>query len=568
MSMENLGPYSNFHELNQDWFLNEFNKVIAQWKAMQKNFDNLQDAFNDLKSYVQDYFKNLNVQDEINNKLDDMAKNGELDEIFNRFVPYVTPEQYGAKGDGVTDDADAFNLALQSKKCVIARATKYKIGSTIIIPSNTILNIYGTIISNNNTVFQIGSEESQSDYSKIYIFEAIGTGINNNDVLIDIYKGTYNNITIHHATKFNTVVKISSHGSCGENIIHPTLWYTNRIGLHIEGGASWDESEWCEGTQLLGGFIAKSFYGVKIEKNVKYSGMLITTAIDNREVDGSYDYYNAGAEAPAYQISNLLLFRFIRYSNCLFKNIDCVFDPNTGIFTNGRIKCTANITSEVTKNNFGYLYGDFVQLTGTNPLVNFNDGSEEDYKFRVGYITNQGFIGLKNKSAINFNNNIINFIASKLTTTASINSGEILANGAIISTYNNIRSYIQNGLLQLSASDTVPRINLNDNSEPDYVGRISLINKKLQLSLKSGDKLVCNENGINLPDRCGVVSVSPNENTIDINPKKLTSGNYVVIVTPSWNCNAWVSNKNTNGFTVSFSNNTTGGTLNWMILSV
>lgn len=56
MSMENLGPYTNFHELNQDWFLDEFNKVIAHWKAMQKNFDNLQDAFNDLKSYVTGLF--------------------------------------------------------------------------------------------------------------------------------------------------------------------------------------------------------------------------------------------------------------------------------------------------------------------------------------------------------------------------------------------------------------------------------------------------------------------------------------------------------------------------------
>ena len=72
--MENLGPYTNFHEINQDWFLQEFNKIIAQWKAMQKNFDNLQDAFNDLKSYVQDYFKNLDVQDEINNKLDEYDK--------------------------------------------------------------------------------------------------------------------------------------------------------------------------------------------------------------------------------------------------------------------------------------------------------------------------------------------------------------------------------------------------------------------------------------------------------------------------------------------------------------
>ena len=86
MSMENLGPYTNFHELNQDWFLQEFNKLIAQWKTMQKNFDNLQDAFNDLKSYVEDYFKNLDVQNEIDNKLNEMANDGSLAELF---VPYL-----------------------------------------------------------------------------------------------------------------------------------------------------------------------------------------------------------------------------------------------------------------------------------------------------------------------------------------------------------------------------------------------------------------------------------------------------------------------------------------------
>ena len=91
MSMENLGPYSNFHELNQDWILNEFNKVLEQWKAMQKNFDSLQDAFNDLKSYVQDYFKNLDVQDEINNKLDQMNEDGTLNILLQMHARTVLP---------------------------------------------------------------------------------------------------------------------------------------------------------------------------------------------------------------------------------------------------------------------------------------------------------------------------------------------------------------------------------------------------------------------------------------------------------------------------------------------
>ena len=91
MSMENLGPYSNFHELNQDWLLNEFNKVLEQWKAMQKNFDSLQDAFNDLKSYAQDYFKNLDVQDEINNKLDQMNEDGTLNILLQMHARTVLP---------------------------------------------------------------------------------------------------------------------------------------------------------------------------------------------------------------------------------------------------------------------------------------------------------------------------------------------------------------------------------------------------------------------------------------------------------------------------------------------
>lgn len=77
MSIE-LGPYSNFHRLNQDWFLDEFNKVLKEWADMKKSFTNLNDSFNDLRDYVQNYFKNLDVQDEINKKLDDMMASGEL----------------------------------------------------------------------------------------------------------------------------------------------------------------------------------------------------------------------------------------------------------------------------------------------------------------------------------------------------------------------------------------------------------------------------------------------------------------------------------------------------------
>ena len=99
MSMENLGPYTNFHELNQDWFLQEFNKLLANWKAMQKNFDSLQDAFNDLKNYVQDYFKNLDVQEEINNKIDSLVADGYFDTFLNDYFKNLKKHVFILIGD-------------------------------------------------------------------------------------------------------------------------------------------------------------------------------------------------------------------------------------------------------------------------------------------------------------------------------------------------------------------------------------------------------------------------------------------------------------------------------------
>ena len=98
MSIE-LGPYSNFHKLNQDWFLNEFNKVLKEWGEMQKSFNSLNDAFNDLKNYVQDYFKNLNVQEEINNKIDSLVANGYFNTFLNDYFKNLKKRVFILIGD-------------------------------------------------------------------------------------------------------------------------------------------------------------------------------------------------------------------------------------------------------------------------------------------------------------------------------------------------------------------------------------------------------------------------------------------------------------------------------------
>nr|DAF34335.1 MAG TPA: tail spike protein [Caudoviricetes sp.] len=139
MSME-LGAYSNFHALNQDWFLDEFNKLVSQWEAMQKKFDNLQDAFNDLKNYIQDYFKNLDVQEEINKKLDQMSEDGTLNILLQMHARTVLPS------NDISGNTDTKNIQkmitefgyveLFSGIYYINKPIKLKNGNTIIGSGN------------------------------------------------------------------------------------------------------------------------------------------------------------------------------------------------------------------------------------------------------------------------------------------------------------------------------------------------------------------------------------------------------------------------------------------------
>lgn len=57
--------------------------------AVNNNADavtELQNLYNELKSYVDNYFEDLDVQEEINNKLDDMAESGELEQIIAHYL--------------------------------------------------------------------------------------------------------------------------------------------------------------------------------------------------------------------------------------------------------------------------------------------------------------------------------------------------------------------------------------------------------------------------------------------------------------------------------------------------
>lgn len=52
----------------------------------------LQGLYEELNKYVDDYFKNLDVQEEINNKLDDLVEDGTLTRLIGAYVQPLIDE--------------------------------------------------------------------------------------------------------------------------------------------------------------------------------------------------------------------------------------------------------------------------------------------------------------------------------------------------------------------------------------------------------------------------------------------------------------------------------------------
>lgn len=98
----NLGPFkffalTNFPYIEQTFdtltnyelmckIAEELNKFIKNNNATNQNVINLYNAFVSLQKYVNDYFDDLNVQNEVNTKLDQMASDGTLATIINENI--------------------------------------------------------------------------------------------------------------------------------------------------------------------------------------------------------------------------------------------------------------------------------------------------------------------------------------------------------------------------------------------------------------------------------------------------------------------------------------------------
>lgn len=169
------------------------NKTMENVEHMDTDITNLYTAYSELQSYVNNYFSTLDVQEEINNKLDQMFKDGQFNILLNLFIPYVTPEMFGAVGDGETDDTAHLIAAFNNKDKlpVILRGT-YKV-STLNI-TNAINISGGTIISDSTAMIYNAHVRESKIKGVTFIATDVCLEIQNSDHI------TIENCTFKNAT--------------------------------------------------------------------------------------------------------------------------------------------------------------------------------------------------------------------------------------------------------------------------------------------------------------------------------------------------------------------------------
>lgn len=91
--------------------LSYLNDMITSLEGLHQDVTDLKNAFEQLQEYVNNYFDNLDLQEEVNNYLDT-----HIQELLSGIKYYDLPEKYGAMGDGVNNDTEAFNSCISNCK--------------------------------------------------------------------------------------------------------------------------------------------------------------------------------------------------------------------------------------------------------------------------------------------------------------------------------------------------------------------------------------------------------------------------------------------------------------------
>lgn len=350
------------------------NKMIDNNNKQNDNINQLEQNFITLYDYVNNYFSNLDIQEELSKKIDELITTGE----FNTFLSGIyTPEMFGAKGDGVTDDTEAIQKALAFNNVNISK--NYLITENLVLHSN--LKIFGG-----------GTITKKVEFNDIYLNHCIfsctdsnNIDINNinlmsNSLAISVHGCSNVNITnlIINSEKYSILIsdseKNESNGITISNIkLENDVTIISSDGIHVNGGCSNIYIYNVSGTTGDDFIALNSIEGIRktiknvIIDNIKCSGHAgvriygqLNCVIENVSINNSYINSDNGI-----RLTNIVGFTEINLSAPTFNNI--VFN-NCIVNSSIRNVFLTYVNCSVTFNNCTF-------VTTANPNVGFFNSS-------------------------------------------------------------------------------------------------------------------------------------------------------------------------------------------------
>ena len=195
--------------------------------AINNNADalsELQTLFVELKNYVDNYFENLDIQTEINNKLDEMVEQGTLENIISQYILLRTTYTYNSvdelkEATNLIDDSFARTNGYYESND--GGGAFYKIREKTLEDVPNDMNIIElddetlvaelTIVNNTVSIKQLGAKGDNDQIENLYLQKAITLANNiyipTGNYLINNRIGLDNNINIY-GDGFSSIIKL------------------------------------------------------------------------------------------------------------------------------------------------------------------------------------------------------------------------------------------------------------------------------------------------------------------------------------------------------------------------
>lgn len=135
-------PYDNPSQANADWIITTVKNLAIEWAQVQKDWTTQQEAFESLKKYITDYFANLNLDEEISEKIDRMYNDGSLLPLLKPDVISTTNEwlkQHITTGNYPIDSSLTLNNSASESSVVGSNVRSLSEGN--FIADNSLLTI-------------------------------------------------------------------------------------------------------------------------------------------------------------------------------------------------------------------------------------------------------------------------------------------------------------------------------------------------------------------------------------------------------------------------------------------